>query len=647
MKSIQKVLTRLRAPRVKITYDVETGGATVQRELPFIVGIISDLSGDTVLPPIEERKFVYLDADNFSDYMVGLKTSLNLSVDNLLNPAPAGADGTPAAPGKLAITLDFKSMDDFNPDNILKNVTEMLKVYDQRAALVDLAAKLDGNDALESLMDTMVTDSATRGLFTADADGKSDDKIKPLIQQANMIKDDSQFERAKELLIAYANVIGTQTEIKDLYGFLLAQIAEIDTRLSAQMDVILHDPKFQALEGRWRGLWYLLYNTEVGEYLKLRVLCATRADIQKDLDKAAQFDQSKLFKKIYEDEFGTFGGTPYSVMLGDFTSFGRDHPDVDLLSKITTVCASAHVPFLGGASPELFGMNTYSELGNPRDIAKIFESTELAEWNGFRDIDDSRYCALFLPRVLARMPYGPSTNPITKFNYTEKVNGTDNTTFLWSNPAYAMAAKITQAFADYHWTAAIRGVEGGGLVEQLPVYNYKTAEGDVVMKCPTEIPLTDRREKELSDQGFIALCHAKGTNTAAFFGGQTVQKPKEYSTDDATANANLSARLPYMLTASRFAHYIKMMMRDKIGSMEGQSQIQALLQQWLAEYVLLSDDASQEMKASYPLRSASVEVIEDESNPGAYKAILFLKPHFQLEDLDVSLRLVATLPKKS
>ena len=367
-------------------------------------------------------------------------------------------------------------------------------------------------------------------------------------------------------------------------------------------------------------------------------------ELSDDLLKAVEFDQSQLFKKIYESEYGTFGGNPYSCIVLDF-QFTRNPRDVDVLSKFSGVAAAAHVPTLAAAAPGLFNLDSFTQIGTPRDLAKAFESTDAAAWNRFRENPDSRYINLLLPHVLMRAPYGRESCPVDEFNYEESVDGESNEKFCWGNPAFALAERITHAFAVYQWTASIRGVEGGGLVEGLPCYTFKTSRGDMELKCPTEVVITDRREQELSTLGFLALCHCKGTDYAAFFGGQSTQKPKRYNTDDANANALISTRLPYMLNASRFAHYIKSIMRDKVGSFMSRDEVEGFLQTWLAEYVLLSDIAPQEVKARYPLREGRVYVTEVAGRPGSYKAIIFLRPHFQLEELAVSLRLVANLPQ--
>jgi type VI secretion system protein ImpC len=442
----------------------------------------------------------------------------------------------------------------------------------------------------------------------------------------------------------------------DMIDAIERRISTLDQQLSDQLNAIIHHTDFQALEASWRGLNYLVMKAETGEQLKLRLLNVTKKELQNDVEKATEFDQSVLFKKIYEEEYGTFGGFPYSCLVGDYY-FDGGPQDIALIQGISGVAAAAHAPFITAASPSLFDWQAFTEMNNRRDLAKGFGATELAPWRQFRASEDSRYVAMVLPRMLLRLPYDPVNKPVEEFGYKEfkirqddqgsfleDVDSKDPTRYLWGNGAYALAERITNAFAQYHWCAAIRGVEGGGKVEGLPFHTFKSDDGDVALKCPTEISITDRREKELNDLGFISLCHCKGENYAAFFGGQTTNKPVQYLTDSATANARLSSALPYILAASRFAHYLKVIMRDKIGSFMTRDNVSTFLNRWISQYVLLDDDAPQAVKARFPLREARVDVIDQPGKPGCYNAVVFLKPHFQLDELTVSIRLVAELP---
>jgi len=466
-----------------------------------------------------------------------------------------------------------------------------------------------------------------------------------IIKNGRIARDESQMEYAKDLVAEFATQILDEgmTVSADTVAMISNRIAQLDEMITKQLNEVMHNDEFQKLEGSWRGMHFLVMNTETSTSLKLRLMNVSKADLLKDLEKAVEFDQSALFKKVYEEEYGTFGGHPYSMMVGDY-EFGRHPQDMALLEKLSQVAAAAHAPFIATANPKLFDLDGWTQLGIPRDLAKIFESAELIKWRSFRESEDSRYVTLTLPRALIRLPYGPDTVPVEGLDFREDVDGRDHKKYAWTSSAWVLTQRITNAFALHGWVAAIRGVEGGGKVEGLPTHTFKTDEGDIALKCPTEIAITDRREKELNDLGFITLCHCKGTDYAAFFGGATTNKPKVYNLDAANANARLSAMLPYMLNASRFAHYLKAIMRDKVGSFMTKDNVSSYLNNWIANYVLLSDDAGQETKAKYPLREARVDVTEIPGKPGCYNAVVFLRPHFQLEELTASIRLVAALP---
>jgi type VI secretion system protein ImpC len=436
---------------------------------------------------------------------------------------------------------------------------------------------------------------------------------------------------------------GEITVSKDTEAMLNSRIAQIDALLSRQLNEIMHAPDFQKLEASWRGLHFLVNNSETGTLLKIRVLNVTKQELSKDLEKAVEFDQSALFKKIYEEEYGMFGGAPFGALVGDY-EFSKHPQDVSLIEKISNVAAASHAPFISAASPELLNLESYTQLDQPRDLAKIFDARDYAKWQSFRESDDSRYVGLCVPHILMRLPYGEATAPVEAFRYEEDVEGTQHEKYLWGNAAWAFATRLTEAFSKYSWCAAIRGVEGGGLVQGLPTHTFKTDDGDIALKCPTEIAITDRREKELSDLGFIPLVHCKDTDYAAFFGAQSTQKPAKYDRDAANANARLATQLQYMMAVSRFAHYLKSMMRDKIGSFMSRTDCERFLNQWINNYVTADDTASPTVKAQFPLREARIEVVEIPGKAGAYRAVAFLKPHFQLDELTVSLRLVADLP---
>jgi len=519
---------------------------------------------------------------------------------------------------------------------------------------------------------------------------KEGEKSKVLIERlARSTADEDQLVNAADMVGELHNEISDTTNnpmalsqtdplltADNIMTLLQHRIAKLDEEINDELSNVMHEEGFQKMEATWRGLHYLVSNSETGEMLKLRILDATKEEIHNDLKNAVEFDQSIQFKKIYEEEYGTFGGAPYSMLLGDYY-FEGTQPDLDFLEKMSGVAAAAHAPFISAADPGLFDLNSFGELNMPRDLTKIFGSTLFAKWKSFRESEDSRYVALCLPRFLLRSPYGDDAYrlidkatgdpipdektkeakkeslvgraPADEINFQEKMpladgNGSFDNKFLWGNAAYLMTERITSAFSKYKWTAAIRGVEGGGLVEGLPAINFQTNEGDLAFKCPVEVSITDRREKELSDLGFISLVHRKNTDQAAFFGGQTAQKPKVYMDPKATANARLSCSLPYILAASRFAHYIKVIMRDKVGSFMSRDNVEKFLNSWISNYVLLNDNASQTSKASYPLREARIDVTDIPGKPGCYNATVYLRPHFQLEELTASIRLVAELP---
>lgn len=474
----------------------------------------------------------------------------------------------------------------------------------------------------------------------------SESLLDQVINESRVARSDTERARAKDLIGELVSQVleGTVVISNNLSATLDARVAELDALISEQLNEILHASAFQKMESTWRGLHYLCKQTSTGEMLKIKVLNASKKELVKDFNNAIDFDQSALFKKVYEEEFGTFGGAPFGTLIGDY-EITRQPEDMYFIEQMSHVAAAAHAPFISSASSELLGMESFADLGKPRDLAKVFDTLEYAKWKSFRESEDSRYVGLTVPRFLGRMPYHPKEGTVVEgFNFVENVDGTDHGKYLWINTAYAFGARLTNAFENYGWCAAIRGVEGGGLVEDLPTHTFKTDDGEIALKCPTEIAITDRREKELSDLGFIPLVHCKNTDYAAFFGAQSVQRAKKYNSDAANANAVLSTQLQYIFASCRIAHYLKSMMRDKIGSFAAASNVEQFLNNWLAQYVVMDDSASQEIKAQYPLREASVQVSEVPGRPGVYRAVTFLRPHFQLDELSVSLRLVAELP---
>jgi type VI secretion system protein ImpC len=435
---------------------------------------------------------------------------------------------------------------------------------------------------------------------------------------------------------------------EDVLHSIEAMVAEIDQKLTEQINEILHHEEYQQLESAWRGLHYLVNNTETDEMLKIRVLNISKKDLHKTLRKfkGAAWDQSPIFKKLYEEEFGQFGGEPYGCLVGDY-HFNHSAPDVELLSEMAKVAAAAHAPFITGADPSLMQFESWQELANPRDLTKIMQTPEYAAWKSLRESEDSKYIGLAMPRFLGRLPYGAKSDPVEEFAFEEDTAGADSNKFTWVNAAYGMATNINRSFKEYGWCSRIRGVESGGAVTNLPTHTFPTDDGGVDMKCPTEIGISDRREAELAKNGLMPLIHRKNTDLAAFIGAQSLHKPAEYDDPDATANANLAARLPYLFATCRFAHYLKCMVRDKVGSFKDRDAMQAWLQKWIENYVdFTAATSSEQEKARKPLAAAQVVVEDVEGNPGYYTSKFFLRPHYQLEGLSVSLRLVSRLPSE-
>ena len=432
----------------------------------------------------------------------------------------------------------------------------------------------------------------------------------------------------------------------DVLGTIEAMIAALDKKLTEQVNLIMHHAEFQSVESAWRGLHYLVNNTETDESLKIRVMNISKGELHKTLKKykGTAWDQSPIFKKLYEEEYGQFGGEPYGSLVADYY-FDNSAPDVELLSQMAQISAASHAPLITAADPSVMLMDSWQELANPRDLTKIFQTPEHAAWRAFRESEDSRYVGLAMPRFLSRQPYGAKTNPVEAFDFEEDTGGSDSKKFTWANAAYAMAVNINRSFKNYGWCSQIRGIESGGAVEGLPVYTFPTDDGGVDMTCPTEIAISDRREAELAANGFMPLVHKKNSDFAAFIGAQSMHKPAEFDDADATANANLGARLPYLFATCRFAHYLKCIVRDKIGSFKERSDMETWLNNWIGKYVENNPATATEAdKARKPLAGAEVVVEEIEGNPGYYRSKFFLRPHYQLEGLTVSLRLVSKLP---
>jgi type VI secretion system protein ImpC len=455
-----------------------------------------------------------------------------------------------------------------------------------------------------------------------------------------------EIESAVQTLAEYV-LKDTALVSSDAVASIESLIAQIDKKLTEQINLIMHHEDFQALESAWRGLSYMVNNTETDESLKIKVMSISKKEVHKTLRKfkGTAWDQSPIFKQMYEQEYGQFGGEPFGCVVGDYY-FDHGPQDVETLTEMSKICAAMHAPYISAVSPKAMQFDSWGELSNPRDLTKIFQTPEYAAWRSFRESEDSRFIGLAMPRFLARQPYGSKTDPVEEFDFEESTEHADSSKYTWANSAYAMGVNINRAFKMYGWCSRIRGIESGGAVENLPTHTFPTDDGGVDMKCPTEIAISDRREAELAKNGFMPLIHKKNSDFAAFIGAQSLQKPAEYDDPDATANANLAARLPYLFASCRFAHYLKCIVRDKIGSFKERDEMQTWLNNWIMQYVDGDpSNSSESTKARKPLAAAEVVVEEDESNPGYYRSRFYLRPHYQLEGLTVSLRLVSKLPK--
>lgn len=649
---------RIRPPRVQINYDVEIGDAIEKKEIPFVVGVLGNFRGSGLerLPRLRDRNFVEITSDNFDDVLRSLEPQLSFAVENRLSDDRSS---------NIPIELQFRRFNHFDPAEVVLQIPPLRQLLDARARLADLLGGLQADPSLEEALAELVKNAQAEATShpsraTPPAEHPATETV-PLVQTAAgsdalqeqlayMVAHSPSISKtpphARQLLEEFVNQaahFGPEVSL-DSERLLHKRINELDSQISLQLDEIMHHEQFQALEASWRGLKYLIEHTETSDRIRIRLINVSKAELLRDLQRAPEFDQSNIFKKVYEEEYNVFGGMPFALLLGDY-DFVNSPEDLTLLEGMSNVAATAHAPFVASAAPGLLNLQSYTELNVPRDISRLFDTSSYAKWKSFRETDDSRYVGLVLPHILLRLPYGEGGTATDIFRYQEQISPRNHNAYLWGNSAYALAARVTSAFALYGWSASIRGVEGGGLVEDLPFHTFRTDECDIVLKCPTELPISDRREKELSDQGFMPLVHCKGTNYAAFFSLQVCHKPTPYLKDTANANARLADQLPYIFAISRFAHYVQAMMRDKIGSFMTRSDCERFLNHWISHYVLLDNFASAEAKAKYPLREARIDVSEVPGKPGVYRAVLFARPHFQLEDLTVPLRVVVDLPQ--
>jgi len=651
--SIQEKLFRVRRPRVQITYTVETEGAKVEKELPFVVGVVGDFSGKSPNQPLQnprDRKFIPIDRDNFNDVLARMQPRLAFQVPNRLANDGSG----------LHVELRFQSLADFGPDALVGQFDPMVSLLGMRRRLVTLSSMLDANPELGAILASILVDAElisalseqlergpTAGAEESDEPAAGDGGLLGQVLDAARPRSAADAAVLKMTLKDLVAAPGEFRDDRELGTQLLERVIRIDRILSAQVCEILRHPSFQKLEAAWRGLHRLVHETETGPSLKIRVLDISKSALFRDLDSAVEFDQSRIFKKLYEDEYSRHDGEPYGALIGDY-EFSSDPDDMALLSTMSNVAAAAFCPFIAAASPKLFGFEEWTELSKPRDLEKIFQDGTYFRWKTFRESEDSRFVTLVMPRVLARLPYGASTKPIAEFGF-EEVDASKpvpHDHFTWMNAAYVLGTKMTAAFATSGFCVAIRGAEGGGKVEGLPAFIFKSDDGDSDLKCPTEIGITDRRENELGRLGFLPLCHHKNTDYAVFLGAQTTQKPKKYDRPEATANAAISARLPYIMATSRFAHYLKVMARDMIGSFKEASNVEVDLNRWINNYVNANEKAGQELKAKFPLREAKVVVEEIPGHPGSYNAKVWMRPWLQFEELTAALMMVAVIPKK-
>jgi type VI secretion system protein ImpC len=630
-KSTQKKIDRVRPPRVQITYDVEVGGAIEIKELPFVVGVLADLTGvpERSLPPLRWRKFVEITPDNFDDVLAALKPRLRFLVDSTLE-----EDG-----GQIRVEIGFQSMDDFGPAQVARQVGPLRDLLEARTRIGAFQSLVSGDEKLQHMIREALTSSGTAEISqsTQVPGAQRFDRIIQLVKAASGLEG----TRVHELVTAFVDNVSLPLAVNDLHTAITVGITEIDSRLSRQLREILHHPEFQALESTWRGLHYLVMQTETSELLKIRVLNAKKSELFNDLMEAPEFRESAAFRKIYEEAYGV-SGEPFGLLVGAY-EFSKSDDDVAMLQTLSRLAETSHAPFLAAAAPGVLQLDSFASLGSVATLFETFESPEYSRWHQFRESDDSRYIGLVLPHVLLRLPYGKTATPVVEFDFEELAEAPHHMELLWGNAAFALAACVTVSFAHYHWCAAIQGVDGGGLVEGLPITTFATNGGDIV-NASTDVAITDRQEMELSRIGFIPLVQGRSIESPVFFNVNSVYRPAQYESSAATGAIQVDGQLRYIFAVSRFAHYVLCMMRDKIAGFMSREQCEQFLNRWIAKYILYDDKASIAEKAKFPLREAHIEVEEVENNPGSFRVVAYLRPHFQLDELSVSLRCVVLLP---
>jgi type VI secretion system protein ImpC len=655
--SSQKFISRVRAPRVCITYEVETFGASKEFQLPFVIGVLADLVGkpSTPQPGLESRRMTPIDVDNFDARMQELKPRAAFSTADTLR-----------GEGEMLVDLTFERMDDFMPASIARKIPDLDKLLQARTQLVNLAAYMDGKTGAESLVSSLLSDTHLQGegISATHLQGEGTRTQQPapeacalssqppadlssLLQKQFKPKTDlalAQVRTALQTLLAQARSVDISAG-QEPAAIIAAIVAGIDRRLTRQINLILHHPDFQQLESAWRGLLYLVTTVESNETLKIRFMSLSKVELGKVIARyrGPAWDQSPLFKKIYEEEYGQLGGEPYGCLIGDY-EFSQSPPDIEILTGMAEIAAAAHAPFLAGASPALMQIRRWQDISMPRDISSLFSAPEYARWRLLRESEDSRYLTLTLPRFLARVPYGEKTDPVEDFAFEEEASGTDPSGFVWLNSAYALGANIARAFTLYGWMARIRGTESGGVVEYLPTQQFPAEDGSIGAS-PTEISISDRWEAELTRSGLTPLLYSKTTGSAVFFGAQSMHRAPEYDDPDVTAAAALAARLPYLLACCRFVHYIKSMARARVGAFMEREAMERWLNDWIAAYVDPDPTTSSaENKARRPLADAQIVLEPIEGNMANYRGKIYLRPSYQLEGLPISLRFVTKLP---
>lgn len=618
-------------PRVRITYDVQYGDTVEHRELPFVLGIFSDLAGtpETPLPQLRDRRFCEIDRDNFDSFLDGIAPRVSFSVPNRITDA-----GQPTT-----VDLRFKTMQDFDPGHVALGIQALSPLNNVRRDLDALRSAVHANDRLDqALREILINrDTSKKNMLP--------EEINKLATSGVLGDLEEEKTAARQWLETFSAELQADLPIAshDAEAILAVRIAAIDDVLSAQVSEVLHHPDFQRLEASWRGLEYLVSLPDCSS-VKVRVLNVSKKDLLRDLQRASEFDQTVVFRKVYEEEYGIFGGQPFTVLIGDY-EFGYHPTDIFILQQLGCICSAAATPFIGAVHPSMFTMDDFTQLVSPRTLGKIFDQRQYAAWKAFRETQDARFVGLVLPRVLLRLPYGREGRPTDGFAYEEGVDGREHDKYLWGTAVWAFAARLASAYARYGWYSAVSGVEGGGLVSGLPTHTFVSDEGDRVLQCPTEIAISDRRRRELEDLGFIPLCHEKGTNRAVFFAAPSCQKPARFDSDQATAAAYEAAKLENVFAASRFTHYIRCIIRDKDKAYTSSDELSRYLNSWIAAFVSLDENANLEERARFPLREGRVEIRETHGRPGVYTGIVFIKPHFLVRDMSEPLRFIVPLAR--